>query len=631
MGRAARFGSGDGARVIVGTAGHIDHGKTSLVRALTGVDTDRLPEEKRRGITIELGFAPLALAEESFTGTLGIVDVPGHDAFVRTMLAGATGVDLALLVIAADEGVMPQTREHLAILTLLGVRGGVVALTKSDLVEADWLALVADDVRRVLVGSALEGAELVPCSATTGAGLDELRRALAAAAARIPARNAGDLTRLPLDRAFSVKGTGTVVTGTLWSGAIDRESVVRLFPTGGTARVRSLESHGAAVERGMPGTRVAVALAGVDREEVSHGGVLVSSDESWRESAVLRADVVLLDDAKSLGVRTRVRFHLGTTDVGARLVGAAGRVEAGAIHAVRIALDAPVVARAGARFVLRATSPAMTIGGGVVTDPQPPAHRAKPWRSTGAGDALRLEWIAAESAGEGLAVRDIPVRVGIPPSEVAALIGSTRTVRRLGDRIYDDSLRSRMRDRLAADVRAWHKAHPLEAGLPLQHARSGIRASEELFDHLVRDLTERGKVELRGGVLARAGWKAGSGADAAKIAEIAVALEAGGVSPLSVNELADQFGKEAPALLRVLEREGRAIAVAPDRYYSPKAVESLLASLRGVTAGMPEMTASQVREALGLSRKYLIPFLEYCDRIGVSTRKGDLRSFHWKA
>ena len=616
--------------MILGMAGHIDHGKTSLVRALTGVDTDRLPEEKRRGITIELGFAPLALAEESFAGTLGVVDVPGHDAFVRTMLAGATGVDLALLVIAADEGVMPQTREHLAILTLLGVRGGVVALTKCDLVEGDWLALVTEDVRKLLSGSALESAEIVPCSAATGAGLDAIRRSLAAVAGRVPSRNSGDLTRLPLDRAFSVKGTGTVVTGTLWSGAIDRESTVRLFPNGGTARVRSLESHGAAVERGLPGTRVAVALAGVDREEVSHGGVLVSNDEAWRESAVLRADVALLDGATSLGVRTRVRFHLGTSDVGARLVAAAGRVEPGAIHPVRIALDAPIVARAGDRFVLRTTSPAMTIGGGVVTDPQPPARRAKAWRSPGASDAERLEWIAAECAGQGLALGDIPVRVGIPPAKVTGLVDATRAVLRLDDRVYDVALRSRLRDRLAADVRAWHKAHPLEAGLPLQHARSSIRTSEVLFDDLVRELSERGKIELRGGVLARAGWKAGSGADAAKIAEIAVALEAGGVAPLNVGELADQFGKETPALLRVLEREGRAVAVAPDRYYSVKAVESLLASLRGATSDGAEKTASQIREVLGLSRKYLIPFLEYCDRIGVSRRRGDLRSFHWK-
>jgi selenocysteine-specific elongation factor len=616
--------------VILGTAGHIDHGKTSLVRALTGVDTDRLPEEKKRGITIELGFAPLTLASAEFTGTLGVVDVPGHDAFVRTMLAGATGVDLALLVIAADEGVMPQTREHLAILTLLGVRGGVVALTKSDLVDAEWLALVREDVRALLADSALDGADIIACSATTGAGLDELRGALAAAAARVPARSADDLTRLPLDRAFSLKGTGTVITGTLWSGALDREMHATVFPGALPARVRSIESHGSAVDRGLPGTRVAVALGGVDREQVSHGGVLVAADAGWRETTVLRADVALLDGAPSLGVRTRVRFHLGTSDVGARLVSAAGRVEPGAIHSVRIALDAPIITRAGDRFVLRATSPAMTIGGGVVSDPHPPARRAKAWSSAKASAATRLEWIAMESAGEGFAVADIPVRVGIAPRDVVALVSATRAITRIGDDLYHTGLVARLRDRLASDVRAWHKANPLEAGLPLQHARSKLHASEPLFERIVGDLVERGKIEVRGAVLTRAGWKAGAGADAAKLAELATAIEAGGVSPLSVDELADQFGKETPALLRVLEREGRAVAVASDRYYSPKALDSLLASLRVVTADGVQKTASQIRESLGLSRKYLIPFLEYCDRIGVSARHGDLRSFHWK-
>ncbi|HEV8409576.1 MAG TPA: selenocysteine-specific translation elongation factor [Gemmatimonadaceae bacterium] len=616
--------------MILGTAGHIDHGKTSLVRALTGVDTDRLPEEKKRGITIELGFAPLTLASAEFTGTLGIVDVPGHDAFVRTMLAGATGVDLALLVIAADEGVMPQTREHLAILTLLGVRGGVVALTKSDLVDAEWLALVREDVRALLADSALDGADIIACSAATGAGLDDLRGALAAAAARVPARSTDDLTRLPLDRAFSLKGTGTVITGTLWSGALDREMHATVFPGALPARVRSIESHGSAVDRGLPGTRVAVALGGVDREQVSHGGVLVADDAGWRETAVLRADVALLDGAPSLGVRTRVRFHLGTSDVGARLVSAAGRVEPGAVHAVRIALDAPIVTRAGDRFVLRATSPAMTIGGGVVSDPHPPARRAKAWSSTSASAATRLEWIAMESAGEGFAVADIPVRVGIAPRDVDALASATRAITRIGDDLYHTGLIARLRDRLASDVRAWHKANPLEAGLPLQHARSKLHASESLFEQIVGDLVKRGKIEVRGAVLTRAGWKAGAGADATKLAELATAIEAGGVSPLSVDELADQFGKETPALLRVLEREGRAVAVASDRYYSPKALESLLASLRAVTADGLQKTASQIRESLGLSRKYLIPFLEYCDRIGVSARHGDLRSFHWK-
>ena len=273
--------------MILGTAGHIDHGKTTLVRALTGVDTDRLPEEKRRGITIELGFAPLELPG---VGTLGVVDVPGQEAFVRTMLAGATGVDLALLVVAADEGMMPQTREHLAILSLLAVRGGVVALTKCDLVEDEWLALVSEDVRTALAGSPLADAPILPVSATSGAGLDDLRAALAEAASRVPARDPDDLFRMPVDRSFSVKGTGTVVTGTVWSGSLADDATVRILPSGRTARVRGVQSHGATTHRALPGRRVALSLAGVERDEVGRGSWIVAG-EGWSPSRLTSTPV----------------------------------------------------------------------------------------------------------------------------------------------------------------------------------------------------------------------------------------------------------------------------------------------------------------------------------------------------
>src|SRR5512133_3596336 len=275
--------------MILGTAGH----------------TDRLPEERRRGITIELGFAPLELEG---VGTVGVVDVPGHEAFVRTMLAGATGIDLALLVVAADEGVMPQTREHVAILSLLGVRGGVVALTKRDLVDDEWLELVTEDVRSLLEGSPLASAAT---SVTSGAGLDALRSALAAAARAVPARDASDLFRMPVDRAFTVRGTGTVVTGTVWSGTLARDDVLRLYPSGDTVRVRALQAHGHAVERVSAGERAAVALAGVELARVARGAVLVSGD-AWRPSNVIRADVALLDDVgRAVGPRSRLGLHLG--------------------------------------------------------------------------------------------------------------------------------------------------------------------------------------------------------------------------------------------------------------------------------------------------------------------------------
>ena len=361
--------------MIIGTAGHIDHGKTTLVRALTGVDTDRLPEEKKRGITIELGFAPLDLPG---IGVAGIVDVPGHEAFVRTMLAGATGVDLALLVVAADEGIMPQTREHLAILSLLAVKGGVVALTKIDLVEDEWLSLVTDDIGAALGGTPLIDAEIVPVSATTGAGIDALRAALAAAATRVPARDPDDLFRMPVDRSFTIRGTGTVVTGTVWSGSLGADASIRIMPGGRVARVRGIQSHGAAAARAMPGARVALSIAGVERDEIPRGSWIVP-DVDWPVTRALRADVALLDDAAPLGPRTRVRFHLGTQDVGARVVAAGGPLAPGTIRGARVLLDEPILGRAGDRFVLRLPSPPATIGGGVVADPLPAVSRPKPW------------------------------------------------------------------------------------------------------------------------------------------------------------------------------------------------------------------------------------------------------------
>ena len=615
--------------MILGTAGHIDHGKTSLVKALTGVDTDRLPEEKRRGITIELGFAPLNL---DGVGTIGVVDVPGHEAFVRTMLAGASGIDVALIVIAADEGVMPQTREHLAILGLLGVRHGVVALTKSDLVDDDWCRLVEEDIRALVAGTDLADVAVIACSAVTGEGLSRLRAALADATRRLPERDTSDLVRLPVDRAFTVKGTGTVVTGTLWSGALASDAQLRLFPADRAVRVRGLESHGASVDGATPGHRVAVALVGVDRREAMRGAVLVDDVPGWRMSAVLRADVALLDDALSIGVRTRLRFHLGTADVGARVIPVSGRTEGGRVVTVRLALDEPVLARAGDRFVLRSESPAVTLGGGVVTDPQPPARRAKPWPASGSSAEQRLEWIVLERGGEGLDIADLPVRIGTTPGESIMVLGRVTAVLRVGDRLFSVVLRETLRARLLASVEQAHREHPLDAGLSLQHARSALHAREELVELVVRDLVEAGRLQLRGGLISRAGWVGKpEGRDAAQAALLATVLLSAGANPPSVPELEVQFGRYVPALLRALEREGTVVAVASDRYFSRVALDELLERLRAGTSDDQERTASEVRVILGLTRKYLIPFLEHCDRTGLSVRRGDLRRFKWQA
>ncbi|MFM8567948.1 MAG: selenocysteine-specific translation elongation factor, partial [Gemmatimonadota bacterium] len=336
--------------MILGTAGHIDHGKTALVRALTGVETDRLPEERRRGITIALGFAPLRLEG---LPPIGVVDVPGHEAFVRTMLAGASGIDVALLVVAADEGVKPQTREHLEIVRLLAVPRLVVALTKCDLVDAARAAATDAEVRALLAATPYADAERCAVSSVTGEGLEALRAAITRAAHAVPGRTDADPWRLPVDRVFSVRGTGTVVTGTAWSGRLPRDASVRLLPLGREARVRTIEVHGAAVQEARGGARVALALAGLAREEVPLDAVLVRADEPWESTRVLRADVTLVQDAEPIGPRHRLRFHVGTADVGARCVALGGPVAGGEPRAVRIVLDAPVVLRAGDRFVLR--------------------------------------------------------------------------------------------------------------------------------------------------------------------------------------------------------------------------------------------------------------------------------------
>lgn len=610
--------------MILGTAGHIDHGKTTLVRALTGVDTDRLPEEKRRGITIELGFAPLTL---DGLDPVGIVDVPGHEGFVRTMLAGATGMDLALLVIAADEGIMPQTREHLSILTLLGVRGGVVALTKCDAAEPDWMDLVEEEVRALCDGGALAGAPIVRCSAVSGEGIPALRVALAAAVRAVPARATDDLFRLPVDRAFSVKGTGTVVTGTLWSGSIGVDDQVVLLPHVREARVRGVERHGTAATTAVVGGRAAIALGGVDRADVGgRGSTLVRAGDPWVPATALRADVALLDGASALGPRTRVRFHLGTAEVGARVVRAGGALTAGTIAPVRVVLDAPVVARAGDRFVLRTASPVATIGGGVVTDPAPPRRRARPFAQAGASVGDRLAALLADGAAHGVPVASLPVRLGVRPTELDGLVKSVPRAARVGDVLFAADVVDSVRAGVLKQVAAWHKAHPLEPGAPVQTIRSAIAAHAELVDAVVAGLVAEKAITVAGGIVAKVGWQAASAeGDSKRTRDVLDALVTAGQTPPSVDELAAIHGKDVIAILKLLAKRGDLVAVAADRYFGKAAVIELEQAVSDALRGGQGMTASQVRERLGLTRKYLIPFLEYCDRRGVTVRKGDLR------
>ncbi len=418
--------------LVLGTAGHVDHGKTALVAALTGVDTDRLAEEKRRGITIDLGFAELPLGDDL---TLGIVDVPGHEAFVRNMLAGATGIDLVLLVVAADEGVMPQTTEHLDIVRLLGVRGGVVALTKTDLVEPAWLELVQEELTEHLAATPFAGAPVVPVSSRDGRGLDELRAALAGAAAAVPDRPADGRFRMPVDRVFTIRGTGTVVTGTVWHGALNADASPRVLPSGRTSRVRGLQVHGREVDRILAGQRAAVALAGLDTDEVQRGDVLVDSPD-WTPSSMLTVRLsVVPDSAWSIAQRQRVRVHLGTAEALARVaLLEPAAVEGGSSDAdtilgpgqttwAQLRLESPLVARAGDRLVVRSYSPVTTIGGAVVAEPVPRKRKRLREPDRSALDAI----LDGDAAAAAAAAGRLAGRTGIPAASLDLLLpGSGR-------------------------------------------------------------------------------------------------------------------------------------------------------------------------------------------------------------
>jgi selenocysteine-specific elongation factor len=605
--------------VILGTAGHIDHGKTTLVRGLTGVDTDRLPEEKRRGITIELGFAPLVL---DGVGTIGVVDVPGHEAFVRTMVAGATGIDLALVVIAADEGIMPQTREHLAILELLGVRQGVVALTKADLVEDDWLALVEEDVREA-VQRVLPEARIIATSAQTGRGLDELRAALRDVATRVPARPVDDVFRLPIDRAFTIKGTGTVVTGTVWSGRLTRDEIVRVVPGDRTARVRAIQAHGSQLDAAMAGSRAGVALAGIEVGDVPRGSTIVT-DRDWRPTTMVRAEVSLVPAAAAqIRPRTWFRLHVGTTEVGARIV-TRDATDAGAF-AARVVLDEPLLLRAGDRFVVRTSAPLNTIAGGVVVDPYPP-RRGRPF-PVGLDLSQRLERMLIESSSDGVPANVLPIRLGIGPAAARDLVRRSEAhVATVGTKLVLRSVLGQMTAGLVADVEAYHAEFPLDSGMPTQLLRSRLKGSPEAVDGALEASIADGRIVSRGGVVARSGWSPTPSAEQTFFFKTLVSqLEAAGAEPPSIEELAAVSGGDPGTALRYLERLGDVVQVEQNRYYTATQLKLILGRLKEAMSGGTEISPSQLRDSMGLSRKYLIPLLEYCDRVGLTSRSGSGR------
>ncbi len=612
--------------VVIGTAGHVDHGKTALVKALTGTDTDRWAEEQRRGITIDLGFAVLQLADDL---TASIVDVPGHEDFVRNMVAGATGVDVALLVVAADEGVMPQTEEHLAILEFLGVGVGVAMITKCDLVAADWLELVRDDVEERLASSPIEWIEVVSGSAMTGVGLEALRAALTQAAARATARAERDLFRLPVDRVFSVAGAGTVVTGTCWSGSVVVGSEVKVLPGNGSGRVRGVEVHGSACDTALPGRRTALALAGLDRRSVGRGHAVVTGDH-WHETSAVDVLVTLLPTARRLTQRSRLRFHLGTAEVMARITPAESEIQPGSQGAARLRLEAPVVCRWGDRAVLRSYSPVTTVGGCVVVDPWPPPRPRRPValeQRAHTNPQVRLAQFVALADRRGISLAELPVRLGVLPDEVADLVAATPGIVRSGERLLAPDVISEARDATLRVLAEYHNKNPLAPGMPRELARRAVR-DVHLADLVQRDLAEVGLVNLEGQTVRLAQHSpelAGGQREAGQ--RILRELQAAGKFGKTAAELGEVVpGGDVAELAEFYVRQGTAVRVGRDRYYQKEALDRLLLEILWGVSRRGTATPAQLREETGLSRKYLIPLLEWMDSNGLTVRRADERA-----
>jgi selenocysteine-specific elongation factor len=625
--------------MILGTAGHIDHGKTALVRALTGVDTDRLKEEKERGITIELGFAELAVEGRR---RFGVVDVPGHEAFVRAMVAGAAGMDLVLLVVAADEGVMPQTREHLAIIDLLDVPELVVAVTKCDAVDAEWLELVDADVAQLLESTRYAGASITHTSATERTGLDALVDALIDAAGRVQAPEVDDLVRLPLDRVFTIQGTGTVATGTLWTGRLSVGDRVRIVPHDLEARVRGLQVHDKDVEAARAGDRTAVALTGegADRGIVARGATLVTSP-AWTPTWMVTARVRLLpDSAWTLAHNQRVHVHHGTAEVLARcaLLGAA-ELAPGESGWVQLRLEEPLAVRARDPFVIRAYSPVSTIGGGTVAEAAPPkrnrladAERAALERILDGAPADAIEAHLELQGWHGRAISELPVHVGLPS---AAIEGSLAEIERRGAlrtprALYALEARRGGEERILAAVQQGHEEDPLRPGLPLAMVRAALPrwAPAELADALVTALVADGRLEMGEGGVRLPGRRPRLSADQeAASARLAELLVGGGLGAPAVDELPEDLRGRTDLwpLLHRMESEGLVRLVADGVYLSGAELDAAASRIRDALGGRRALGPADFRDTLPVSRKRLLPLLAYFDGLGVTVRAGDGR------
>jgi selenocysteine-specific elongation factor len=629
-------------RLILGTAGHIDHGKTALIKALTGIDTDRLKEEKERGITIELGFASLVLPSGE---RLGIVDVPGHEKFVRHMVAGASGIDLVALIVAADESIMPQTREHMQILTLLGVRAGLVVITKIDMVESEMVELVTEEVRDFVKGTFLEGCPVVGVSSVTGQGIDTLVKTLDEMVGTLEGVRRSGIFRLPIDRVFTMKGFGTVVTGTLMSGGVRVGEEVAIMPGGSTARVRGIQVHGKPENEATSGTRTAVNLSGVETDDIARGDVLVSPG-SVEASYMIDARLLYLpENARSLKNRERVKFYLGTSEIVANVVILdEEEIAPGHEAFVQIRLTEPAVALPGDRYVLRLLTPVVTIGGGEVLNAAARKHRR--FREEVIDDVSTLAFgkdderavVFLKDAGyAGVTTDQLSRRMGTSGEAAGRLLkkladdGAAVAFDKEMSRWLEGEAYRRLLKTVEERVAEYHGKNPTEPGINKEELLGKLPWGTDgrLLTRLLSDLSASQRMALSGDRVAVFGREVRLGSrDEDLVRKALDAISRGALMPPTTAELAEELSaKEADLkkLLGVASRDGRIVRVKENLYFDRGVIAGLKERLVSHFAASGEITTQQFKDLTGASRKYTIPLLEYFDSERVTIRVGEVR------
>lgn len=632
--------------IIIGTAGHIDHGKSSLVQALTGKDPDRLPEEKKRGITIDLGFADLDLGDVR----VGFVDVPGHERFVKNMLAGVHGIDVVALVIAADEGVMPQTREHFDICRMLDVRLGLVVITKIDLVEDELLPLVRAEAEELVAGSFLEGAPVVTVSARTGVGLEDLRSAFRQIARDVPSRSADFVTRLPIDRAFTMKGFGAVVTGTLVSGEIAEADELELLPAGRRVRARGVQVHGTSVSRAQSGQRTAVNLAGVDIADIERGMVLAESGR-LRPTQIIDVELTMLASGpRAIRTRSRVRVHIGSAEVLARVrvLNNRGEIEPGATDFAQLRLEAPVTALHAERFIVRSYSPAQTIAGGVVLNPLATKHRGRELGKTherlralmNSNRAAKLAAFVELSGDTGLRLPDVAARLGWNDRVSSLVVMEAKkggTILESEGILITREVFEQLCRLAVEEVESHHQREPLSRGLARETLRERhfAHAPVEVFRSVIAQLEGTGALTSEKDMVRAAGHALElSPADENLRQKLAATYKSAGLEPPSLDQALEDAGvsgsqrAHARKILQLLIDNGTLVRVHGDMFFHLQALDSLKQLLRQhASENEPErlIDVAKFKDLTGISRKYAIPLLEYFDRERITRRAGDKR------